>query len=132
HPVDPLVIWVTGLVAELDAPVEVYVGNIKADVASVARASCCTGVDQIQFTVPPGVQGCYVPVAVKIGAFVSNFATLSISPDSSVCSDPAGWSTSELQGSPDGAPMNVGDPFLGRLVSEFCIHVVGCAAGLLD
>src|SRR5258708_4918113 len=81
HPGDPLVIWGTGLGSSLDAPVELYVGAVKADVTFQGRADCCSGVDRIQFTVPPGVQGCYVPVAVKIGAVVSNFAFVSIAPD---------------------------------------------------
>ena len=55
HPGDQLVIWGTGLgpiagddaaqppAGNLDAPVEMYVGNVKADVASQGRASCCSG-----------------------------------------------------------------------------------------
>ena len=92
-----------------------YVGNVKADVTSQSRADCCNGVDQIQFTVPAGVQGYYVPVAVKIGAMVSNFATVSISPEGSVCSDPFVWSASDLQ---NGAPTNVADISLGRVTSQ--------------
>jgi len=144
HPGDQLVIWGTGLgpisgddaaappTANLDVPVEVYVGNVKADVASQGRASCCSGIDQIWFTVPDGVQGCYVPVAVKIGAIVSNFATIAISPDSSVCSDPAGWSSSDLQGSPDRAPGAVADISLGRVIGTFSVPGFGTAQGTLD
>jgi hypothetical protein len=129
HPGDQLVIWGTGLGATLDAPVEVYVGNVKADVASQGRADCCSGVDQIQFTVPDGVQGCYVPVAVKIGAMVSNFATVSTSPDSSVCSDPTIWSVSDLQ---NGAPMNVADVSLGRVMANLSVPGLGTAQGAID
>jgi uncharacterized protein (TIGR03437 family) len=125
HPGDQLVVRGTGLgpissddaapppAGNLNVPVEVYVGGVKADVTSQGRAACCNGVDQIQFTVPPGIQGCYVPVAVKIGAIVSNFVTASISPDGSVCSDPIGWSTSDLQ---NGAPKNVAEISLARLI----------------
>lgn len=129
HPGDQLVLWGTGLGATLDAPVEVYVGNIKADVTSQARADCCNGIDQIQFTVPPGEQGCYVPVAVKIGAMVSNFATVSISPDGSVCSDPTSWSVSDLQ---NGAPMTSADVSLGRVMANFSVPGVGTAQGAID
>jgi uncharacterized protein (TIGR03437 family) len=130
HPGDQLVIWGTGLgpVAG-DAPVELYVGGVQADVTSQARASCCDGVDQIQFTVPPGVAGCYVPVAVKIGAMVSNFVTASISTDGSVCSDPIGWSTSDLQ---NGAPKNVAEISLARIIGNFSVPGLGSAQGALD
>jgi hypothetical protein len=67
-----------------------------------------------------------VPVAVKIGAMVSNFATISISPDGSVCSDPTSWSVSDLQ---NGAPMNVADVGLGRVVGNFSVPGLGTAQG---
>jgi hypothetical protein len=70
-----------------------------------------------------------VPVAVKIGAMVSNFATISISPDGSVCSDPTSWSVSDLQ---NGAPMNVADVGLGRVVGNFSVPGLGTAQGALD
>src|SRR5262249_50524384 len=63
HPGDQLVILGTGLGSDPNAPVEVHVGKVQADVAAQGRASCCDGLDRIQFTVPDGVQGCYVPVA---------------------------------------------------------------------
>jgi uncharacterized protein (TIGR03437 family) len=133
HPGDSLVIWGTGLGASpADAPVEVYVGNVEADVAAQGPASCCSGIEQIQFTVPDGVQGCYVPVAVKIGAVVSNFATVSISPDGSVCSDPIGFSTSDLQSSATGAPKNIAGISLGQLNASFSIAGLGSAQGKID
>src|SRR5262249_43981989 len=128
HPGDPLVIWGTGLGATPDTPVELYVGGVKTDVTSESRADCCSGVDQIQFTVPAGVQGCYVPVAVKTGAVVSNFVTVSIS-DSGVCSDPTGWSVSDLQG---GAPKSVAEILLARIVGNFSVPGFGSAQGTID
>ncbi len=83
HPGDLLFIWGTGLgpiktsdagappVGNLDVPVEVYVGNVKAAVSYQGRSGCCAGIDQILFTVPSGFQGCYVPVVVKSGNMVS-------------------------------------------------------------
>ena len=56
-----------------DVPVEVYVGGKRADVTYRGRSGCCAGIDQIVFTVPQGVEGCYVPVVVKTGDVVSNF-----------------------------------------------------------
>ncbi len=44
--------------------------------------------DVIKFTVPEGISGCKVSVAVQIGSFVSNLAWIAISPDGSACIDP--------------------------------------------
>jgi uncharacterized protein (TIGR03437 family) len=102
-------IWGTGLgaisgtdagappVGNLNVPVEVYVGGAKADIGYQGRSGCCSGIDQILFTVPAGVTGCYVPVVVRAGGTVSNFATMSIVQSGSVCSDPFGYSTAEVQ-----------------------------------
>jgi uncharacterized protein (TIGR03437 family) len=43
--------------------------------------------DVIQFTVPDGVFGCHVPVAVQTGNFVSNFAWITVSADGGPCVD---------------------------------------------
>jgi len=103
HPGDAVILWGTGLgpvtwdetnpptAAELsgglDIPTEVYVGNTTAVVDYHGRSGCCSGLDQIVFTVPDGVEGCYVPVAVKAGAVLSNIATIAISSSGNTCSD---------------------------------------------
>ncbi len=80
------------------ATVQVYVGTQPATVVSAGRGLCCDGLDPnfpapegiaawdvIQFTIPPGVTGCFIPIAVQIGGFVSNLATLSIDPSGAAC-----------------------------------------------
>ena len=80
------------------ATIQVYVGTMPATVVSAGRGLCCTGLDPtfpapegiaawdvIQFTIPPGVTGCFMPVVVQIGGFVSNLATLSIDPSGAAC-----------------------------------------------
>src|SRR5579862_6043940 len=84
------------------ATVLVYVGNQPAAVVSAGRGTCCAGLDPsylvpqgiaawdvIQFTVPDGVVGCYIPVAVQIGTSVSNLTAISIDPSGAACSVPA-------------------------------------------
>ena len=64
-----------------------------ATVVSAGRGLCCDGLDAdfpvpqgiaawdvIRFTIPDGIVGCFIPVAVQIGAYVSNLATISIDP----------------------------------------------------
>jgi len=67
-------------------------------VVSAGRAACCDGLDPsyrippgiagwdvIRFTVPDGVTGCFVPIVVQIGKFVSNLATVSIAASGGAC-----------------------------------------------
>ena len=44
--------------------------------------------DVIQFTIPDGVVGCYIPVVVQIGTSVSNLAAISIDPSGAACTPP--------------------------------------------
>ena len=61
--------------------VEVFVGNQPANLIYSGRSGCCVGVDQISFQIPPGIQGCYVPVAVRSGGTISNFVSIAVSSD---------------------------------------------------
>jgi uncharacterized protein (TIGR03437 family) len=117
---DTAIIWGTGLTGvsgneaggplpgdHPDVPAEVWVGLQKAAITYRGRSGCCVGVDQIVFTVPKGVTGCHVPVAVKIGDIVSNFPTMPIAATTAaparVCTDGAVTATDlskyEAQGS---------------------------------
>jgi uncharacterized protein (TIGR03437 family) len=75
----------------LSAQVEVFVGGQSATVKYAGRSACCSGVDQIAFTVPSNAPlGCWVPVMVRTGGTtVSNAVTMAISSDGSPCSEPA-------------------------------------------
>jgi uncharacterized protein (TIGR03437 family) len=83
------------------ATVQVWVGVKPATVVSAGRGACCDGLDPafripqgiaawdvIRFTLPDGVAGCWVPIAVQTGSFVSNLAVVSISPDGGKCAPP--------------------------------------------
>ncbi len=68
-------------------PLSVYVGGQAATILYRGRGGF-TGEDQINFLVPAGITGCYVPVAVEIGNIVSNFVTIPIAPIGQPCPDP--------------------------------------------
>src|ERR1022692_418829 len=102
HPGDYVVLWGTGLgaitgndaepppVGSLPTQVTVYVGNASAPVSYRGRAGCCSGLDQINFQVPAGVSGCYVPVSVETGGIsgnIGNFATIAVAESGGTCSD---------------------------------------------
>jgi len=69
--------------------VEVFVGGQTAAVAYSGRSPCCSGLDQIVFTVPSSAPlGCWVPLQIRTsGKTVSNTVTMAISADGSPCSD---------------------------------------------
>ncbi len=72
-----------------NVPVKVWVGGQEAQVTYRGRASCCAGLDQIVFIVPPQVvNDCYVPVLVQAGNTVSNSTTIPVAANGGAC-DPA-------------------------------------------
>ena len=94
-----ITLWATGLgpvsyadniaptAENLPVQVQVIVGELAATVQYSGRSSCCSGVDQIVFTVPNNApSGCWVPVYVKTaGQYISNFVTMAISPSGGTC-----------------------------------------------
>ncbi len=127
HPGEILTLWGTGLgpISGSDAnppPVgnipannpTVYVGGTKVTPIYHGRSSCCGGVDQVIFTLPPNVTGCNVPVAVEIGNAFSNFVSVAIAPSgSSTCTDRFGLPYSDLA-----AWGTQGSATLGNIVYE--------------
>lgn len=103
HPGDTVTLWGTGLgpvswdetqlpsagdlSSSLPVATQVYIGNTTVAAGYHGRAGCCSGVDQVVFTIPSGVQGCYVPVAVQAGGVTSNIVTIAVSNSGSTCSD---------------------------------------------
>ena len=88
----------------------VFIGGVQATVVSAGRGNCCGGInasypvlpgiagwDTITVTVPSGLQGCRVPVAVQIGNTVSNFGTISIAAADGTCYDSTSASAGQIQ-----------------------------------
>ena len=109
HPGQMITLWGTGLGPvsgnEAAGPlpgdltsinVKVWVGVLEATVTYRGRAECCVGIDQIKFIVPAGVTGCYVSVAVQIDNVISNYVSMAVAGSGSTCSDPTGFSASEV------------------------------------
>ena len=80
---------------------QIYIGGVVGIVLPsnyLGRFACCAGVDVINFQVPQGVEGCYVPVVVVLNNVVSNITSMSISSKGEVCSEQQiGLSVSDLQ-----------------------------------
>jgi uncharacterized protein (TIGR03437 family) len=76
-------------VGNLPTPVEIWVGDVPAAVTYSGRSPCCSGLDQINFTVPTNApQGCWVPVWVRTShATISNFSSMAIGANGGPCSD---------------------------------------------
>ena len=133
------IIWGTGLgpVTENEAtgspvqaicramPVEVYVGGKRADVTYRGRSGCCAGIDQIVFTVPQGVEGCYVPVVVKTGDVVSNFTTMTVSSRAGSCTDLTGMSATQLESAQRSGTFRTGGISLTRTITKISVPGFG-------
>lgn len=104
HPGDIGILWGTGLgaVAGSDATTPppfgnvgsptVYVGNTAltpgTQLLYAGRSGSWPGLDQINFVVPPGVNGCNVPIAVATDTGVGNVETIAVAPaGQNTCTD---------------------------------------------
>ncbi len=102
-PGEVLILWGTGLGAVTgvdesqpavggdmkNLAATVFVGGKSAQIQYKGRSPGSAGLDQINFKVPAGVTGCFVPVAVQAGGVLSNFGSIAISTDGKTCKDPA-------------------------------------------
>lgn len=100
-PGQAMTLWGTGLgpvsadnvaptPGNLPTKVEIFVGGVLAPQSYAGRSPCCSGEDQINFTVPANAPlGCYVPVQIRTaGTTLSNAVTMAISANGTPCSDP--------------------------------------------
>ena len=106
-----VIAWVTGLGARSSdeqppmvpedlkgrLDLHVLVGGQEAKVFSAAPSGCCAGVDQVAFEIPPEAPtGCFVPLVMWTGEWRSNYASISITPEGSTCSDEQGFLANEI------------------------------------
>jgi len=131
NPGDTVAIWGSGLGSaagdesrfpfpqeNLNTPIQVLVAGRSAEVTYHGR-SAYPGLDQINFVVPQGVNGCYVGLVVNTGALLSNFATIPIALTSRTCSDPAfGLSGPEISRMFAAGSMNVGSISIGKTLTQ--------------
>lgn len=108
RPGDVLSIWGTGLgpipgpdnekalAGNLPSEAQVLVGGKSAAILYKGRSPGYAGLDQINFVVPDGVAGCYVPLAVVVNGRPSAYTTLSLHPEGALCSDPNSYMRSDL------------------------------------
>jgi len=103
HPGDTVSLWGTGLgpvswdetqpptaadlANSLPVTTQVYVGNTSVAAGYHGRASCCSGLDRIDFVVPADIEGCYIPVAVQAAGVLSNIETIAVSSSGNSCGD---------------------------------------------
>ena len=128
HPGDILVLWGTGLGAvtgdeteppaggDLGTGVQVYVGNQPATVLYGGRSSS-PGLDQINFVVPAGANGCKTSIAVLVKGVTGNVTITSIAPaGQTVCGDTFNaLTTANLQKAVSSGSLNLGGIQLSRI-----------------
>ena len=143
HPGQSEILWGNGLGAisgddsvppaggDMNISIDVFVGGKTAEVAYKGR-TVYPSVDVIVFKVPDGVQGCYVPLAVRVAGVMSNFGTISVTPSGKACSDPFGLSSADLQKVLSGGTLTVGDFGLLRMSVKGTVAGTGNVQGNLD
>jgi len=120
-------------VQNLPAEVSVLVGNSPVTVLYSGRSPEFPGMDQINFQLsqdPP--EGCYVPLAVKVGSVLSNFTSLSISRSASACSVVGGIAAADLAKAAAGESLNIGIVTLGRIRVRIVAGILGTIEGKID
>ncbi len=139
NPGETLVIWGTGLGPvkgneaagplpgdQTSIPVEVYIGGKQAAVSYRGRSGCCTGLDQIAFVVPAGVESCNVPVVVKIGNTVSNFTSIAVASSGRTCVSTSGTDLPTIFSKPN---LTIGQVSLTRSTTQSS-GIGGVGAGI--
>ncbi|HYM11761.1 MAG TPA: hypothetical protein VEU62_13580 [Bryobacterales bacterium] len=146
QPGQVMILWGTGLgpvngdeaagplpaAAPSGVTVDVFVGGKAANVVGFGRSGCCAAVDQIAFTVPAGVQGCYVSVAARAGGVISNFATIAVTSSGKICSDPTGFSVADLQKVQSGGTLTVADIGIDRIHPKLSLPGLGTVEANVD
>lgn len=118
---------------DLGSAVDVLVGGRNASVSYRGRSGCCAGIDQIVFVVPSGVEGCYVPVAVRIAGVASNIGTMSIAANGKVCAEPSGLTAAELSRIQNATgPVTIGSVLLTHVRLNLSVPIFGTITGSLD
>ncbi|MFB3776279.1 MAG: hypothetical protein ACE141_01675 [Bryobacteraceae bacterium] len=129
HPGGVEVLWATGLgpisgddstyppVGSLPFNVEVIVGGKSAKVDYAGRSPYYAGIDQINFVVPEGVEGCYVPINLKVDGVLGNPVTMSIAASGKTCSDSSGLASPDLERALESGEARIGVINLGQVKS---------------
>jgi uncharacterized protein (TIGR03437 family) len=109
RPGQAVILWGTGLgpiagddagpppVGNVSAGVEVLLGSQSVQPFYYGRSGGFPGIDQVNFHVPVGVEGCRVPVALRVDGIVSNYATMAIVSAGGICSDPVSLPAADMQ-----------------------------------
>ncbi|HTS65578.1 MAG TPA: hypothetical protein VMH28_26330 [Candidatus Acidoferrales bacterium] len=136
HAGQVLTLWATGLgpisgsdaaqpvPGDLNLNLQLLVGGKPAKVRYKGRSGCCAGIDQVQFELPANVDGCSVPVAIRVDDAVSNFGTIAVAASGDVCTDLSGASGADLERWQAGA--NVAAAAIGLHVTQDCEDFYPC------
>src|SRR5262249_4318952 len=93
---------------DLSVPLDVRVAGAVANVISTHRSDTLAGIDEIVIQIPPSVQGCSVPVAIRAAGMVSNYTTIPVHDGGGPCSDPYGLSSDALSNLWSGGTERIG------------------------
>ena len=81
---------------DIGSGVEIFVGGKLANAQYYGRAPGYSGLDQINFVVPAGLDGCAVSLAVRVSNRLSNFTSIAVAPDGQDVCNSGDWVSSAL------------------------------------
>ena len=100
EPGQAVTIWATGLgaipgddagvppVGDIGTDRKVLLGNMEVQPGYAGRSGAgFPSIDQVNFVVPAGIEGCRVPLALMSDGMISNYTTMAISSSGETCSD---------------------------------------------
>jgi uncharacterized protein (TIGR03437 family) len=115
-PQDSDTVFSTSPHAVNQSQVQVWFGGVQGTV-SYAGSSGYPGLNQINVTIPSGLSGCYVSVALVVGNDVSNFGTAAIGTEGAACTDTLYGSGSTLTTLTGQSTVKTGTVLVGQLTS---------------
>jgi uncharacterized protein (TIGR03437 family) len=140
YPGQAAVLWGTGLgaiqaddgiippVGDLPNNAQIWLGGKTVKPLYAGRSSQFPAIDQINFLVPDGVEGCHVPLALYADGAVSNYTTMAVAAKGKTCADPTYIAAQDTATAIQKSQLRVGVINLGRVRSAVSSGVTGPAA----
>ncbi|MEN6605242.1 MAG: hypothetical protein ABFD86_22760, partial [Bryobacteraceae bacterium] len=140
YPGQAAVLWGTGLgaiqaddgivppVGNLTDNAQIWLGGKIVKPLYAGRSSQFPAIDQINFLVPDGVEGCHVPLVFYADGVISNYTTMAVAAKGKTCADPTYIAVQDTATAIQKSQFRVGVINLGRVRSAVSGGVTGPAA----
>jgi uncharacterized protein (TIGR03437 family) len=140
YPGQAAILWGTGLgaiqaddgiippVGNLTDNAQIWLGGKTVKPLYAGRSSQFPAIDQINFVVPDGVEGCHVPLVLYADGVISNYTTMAVAAKGKTCADPTYLAAQDTAVAIQKSQLRVGLVNLGRVRSAVSSSVTGPAS----